>query len=1064
MTIPRLTIVPAGAGSGKTYRIQTRLAEWVVDGRVAPDRIIAVTFTEAAASELKKRIRFALVDRGRIEDALRLEESYISTIHGFCMRILTEFAFEGGISPSPRLLNDDEQRFLIRRTLPRTDKAEPVAVNLRKFGYRWDPGTKASAEDTFLKTLLMLIDRLRSLGGKGEDLRLAVSAVALLRDIYGRTGNADAMNKALCGAVGTLLKRFPRDLSLDYGGNKSAAKDFRENYRSLRRAEDPGEVASDWALWAALRKLRVKVQGGKLPPGYKECAEAVMEAAAELPRHPGPLADAELHIRALLGASQDCLKAYCEEKRKACLVDYPDMIAGAHGILTGRPDVLEILKSRVDCMVIDEFQDTNPLQFALLWKIHEAGVPALIVGDVKQSIMGFQNADPRLFEQLESRNPKACDPLTANWRASAPLMEWVNAVGTGLFKERYTALAPKADFKSSLAPLEVVDAPRYIKTTRARASWTAVRIKALLDNGKHKVWDKSAKASRRLRGEDIAVLCPTHALVEAYAEVLRALGIQTRIERGGWSASPEIQLLSHALAWLADPDDRHAALYLAVTELGSRTLEEALGILRRGEELKEPVLDLLEPLRAGAAARTVETLVSDVIGALDLYGTVAAWPDAAQARANLLRFQEEAREFGDANRQVLLAGGFFGTGIKTFLSWLAAKVEKDGGREESDAQPEPRVLDEDAVTVTTWHSSKGLEWPVVAVCGMHRKIEPRFPGISVTYEDFKDLGGILDKARIEIIPSFAAEETRAAFQAHLQPGLEEEARRLLYVALTRAREKVIVEWPSHLAEKDKAYFWTLLAGSAGMTVGNDSMEVDGRTFPCVVSTAGTTIAEAVEASEGEAVTPLSVFGRRAIDRREMPEGLTPETVTPSRLRDEPDVAAPAGLQEESYGSLLDAELDVAGAERGLVLHRFFELASGLKGRLELFERASGKKLDEKTFNCLSKATADFDRWLEDKFHPLRVLREVPLLGMDDRGSVVSGVLDLLVESAEGYWIIDHKSDIVDDRGARFGTYLPQLQAYAGLVRKAFPGKPVLGVGIHWISYGTVSLAPEGEVS
>ena len=1064
MKVPPLTIVPAGAGSGKTHRIQAQLAEWVVGGLVAPDRIVAVTFAEAAASELKKRIRFALVDRGRIEDALRLEESYISTIHGFCMRILTEFAFEGGISPSPRLLNDDEEGFLIRRTLPRTDKAEPVAVNLRKYGYRWDPVTRTSPEDVFLQTLLSLIGRLRSLGEKGGDLKLAGLAIALLRSIYGKTGNADAQNKALCGAVETLLKRFPRDLSQDYAGNKSAEKGFKEDYRNLRRAERPEEIASDWVLWAALRKLRVTVRGGKLPAGYKECAEAVMEAAAELPRHPGPLADAELHVSALLGASQDCLKAYGEAKSRASLVDYTDMIAGAHGILSNRPDVLAILKNRVDCMVIDEFQDTNPLQFSLLWKLHEAGVPALIVGDVKQSIMGFQNADPRLFEKLEEQHPKACEPLTSNWRASAPLMKWVNAVGEGLFGGKYTELTPKADFKSALAPLEVVDAPKYIRKTRDRASWTAVRIKQLLDDKKCMVWDKAAKVSRRLRGEDIALLCPTHEYVKTYAEVLRALGIRTRIARDGWSASPEVQVLAHALAYLADPDDRHAALYLSVTELGSHTLESALGILRRGEELKDPALDLLEPLRSGAAVKTVDTLVSDAIGALDLYGKVSTWPDAAQARANLLKFQEEAREFGDANRQLLLAGGYYGTGIKTFLSWLAARVENSSPQDGSDAQPEPRVLDEDAVIVTTWHSSKGLEWPVVAVCGMHRKIEPRFPDISVEYEDFKDLGDILKKARVEIIPSFVAEETKTAFQAHLQPALEKEARRLLYVALTRAREKVIVEWPSHLAGKDKAYNWTLLAESAGMRVGKDTMEVNGKTFPCIVNPAETVIAPSVEASEGEAIAPLAVFGRRAVERRGLPEGLTPEVVTPSLLRGAPDAEALKGLREESYGSPLDAELDVAGAERGLLLHRFFELAGGPGGRAELFERATGMKPGEESFRHLEKGAADFARWLEGRFKPERVLREVPLLGLDDRGSVVSGVLDLLVETAGGYWILDHKSDMVDDRAARFGTYLPQLRSYADLVRKAFPGKPVLGVGIHWISYGMVSLLPEEKGS
>jgi ATP-dependent exoDNAse (exonuclease V) beta subunit len=510
-------------------------------------------------------------------------------------------------------------------------------------------------------------------------------------------------------------------------------------------------------------------------------------------------------------------------------------------------------------------------------------------------------------------------------------------------------------------------------------------------------------------------------------------------------------------AYVADPADRHAALYLVVTELGSHTLESALGALRRGDPLEDPVLGMLEPLRSTAADKTVEDLVSDVIGALDLYGKVSTWADSAQARANLLRFQEEARQFRDANRQVLLAGGYYGTGIKTFLAWLSARAE------ENDAQPDSRVVDEDAVTLTTWHSAKGLEWPVVAVCGMHKKIEPRLPDVSVTYEDFKDLANILQKARVEIVPSFAAEETTTRFQEHLQPALEEESRRLLYVALTRAREKVILEWPSHLAGKDKAYYWTLLTGTADMAVGDKGMRVKRDNFPCIVSTAGTDVAPELEESGGEPVASLSEFGRRAIGYRPLPKDLTPETITPSSLHGEPGVKAMDGLIEEKYGEPLDVDLGLAGADRGLLLHKCFEILGGQATRLDLLERATGVKLDGKATTRLGKAVTDFDRWLAKHFEPQQVTREIQLLGMDGRGSVVSGILDLLVETAGGYWVLDHKSDATDDRGARFEMYLPQLRCYADLVRNACPAKPVLGVGIHWISYGVVNLLPEWRV-
>jgi len=153
-------------------------------------------------------------------------------------------------------------------------------------------------------------------------------------------------------------------------------------------------------------------------------------------------------------------------------------------------------------------------------------------------------------------------------------------------------------------------------------------------------------------------------------------------------------------------------------------------------------------------------------------------------------------------------------------------------------------------------------------------------------------------------------------------------------------------------------------------------------------------------------------------------------------------------------------LDLAGIDRGLLLHKTFEVLGGWPDRVDLLERATGVLLDKKLLSLLGGAVADFERWLKGRFQPLSIRRELPLLGMDRQGSVVSGVLDLLVETAEGYWVLDYKSDVTEDRAARFALYLPQLRCYADLIRKAFPGKPVLGIGIHWISYGEVNLLPE----
>ena len=150
-----------------------------------------------------------------------------------------------------------------------------------------------------------------------------------------------------------------------------------------------------------------------------------------------------MHISALIAAGQDVLVHYAEAKRKAGLVDYGDMIALAAEMLRSRPDVLSTLVERINCLVVDEFQDTNPLQFALLWQLKEAGVPTVTVGDLKQAIMGFQGADPRLFDALIQQNQDVSKPLTSNWRSQPDLMHFINAIGPGLFGENYVPLTPQ---------------------------------------------------------------------------------------------------------------------------------------------------------------------------------------------------------------------------------------------------------------------------------------------------------------------------------------------------------------------------------------------------------------------------------------------------------------------------------------------------------------------------------------------------------------------------------------------------------------------------------------------
>jgi ATP-dependent exoDNAse (exonuclease V) beta subunit len=1052
MTLPSLTVIPAGAGSGKTYTIQQQLGDWVRDGLVAPERIVAVTFTEAAAAELRERISAKLLAMGRAEDALRLDQAYISTIHGFGLRVLTEFAFEAGSSPQPRLLNEDEKNALIRLALSRTDKADEIMSNLAAYGYTYDFVTKKSAEDSFRDNLLHIVDLLRSLGWQVYTDVYATQAAAWISERYGPTADGDALSHALRQSVEALLEAYPESLDREFGTSAAATKAFFNDFQNLNRALDGDALDRDWKLWKGLRELRQSKRGTELPEMYDTLSSAVMAAANELPRHPGPLAHANAHVQALLSAGQEVLVHYAEAKHEAGLVDYSDMIAMAGQLLRSRPDVLQTLVQRVDCLVVDEFQDTNPLQFALLWQLKEAGVPTIVVGDLKQAIMGFQGADPRLFEALIGQHPEASQPLTRNWRSQPRLMDFVNALGPGLFREDYVALDPQSEH-SLLAPLDVMSFPKKARKGQhaIRAVAVGERLKALLDDSDQQIVDRRTKKLRRLRGGDIAVLCPTNPMLATYAEVLRAQGLRVRLQADGWFSSRPMQIAWHALAYLANPADRHAALYLAVTELGSLSLQDALAQLMDQGRIDEPLLARLDELAEGVTERTVYALVADMIRALGLFDVVALWSDGEQARANLLRLLAEAGEFMDANREALANGGFHGSGIQTFLAWMATRVEEKDG----DKQPDPRVLDENAIVLTTWHGSKGREWPVVAVCGLDRDIKARLPNVELGYSTFDELSRLLEHARIEYAPEFAATETNDRFLAELQNAEEIGARRLLYVALTRARDKMVLEWPGYLAQgkTPKTTYWSILAEDCDLTLDEENIRAGEQEFPCAVIEGPAEFPDDIDIEAVPENSELPVMGRRAIQAGVVAETLTPDSRAPSTTEVVADAQARAGLIVERYGAGLEVDVGLTGMGFGTFIHRCFEVLGSKPDLKERIPQITGVEIDPDELEKITFAVGQFESWLADHLDGTSVLREQPILALDEQGTVVSGTADLIVETTEGIWVIDHKSDQVDDTALAFEGYRAQLESYAAALSKE--GKTVLGIAINWARRGEV---------
>ncbi len=1033
-----LKIVPAGAGSGKTYRIETTLSKWLKDGAIKADRILAVTFTEAAANDMKLRIRSRLLQDGHTEDALALDRAYVGTIHALGQRILTEHTFAAGNAPTSRLLDETERDLLIREQIAKSSALRPVAENLGRFGYQF--GNAGSAEDQFRSTVLSLINILSGLGARATDAGLIDDLVQDLRNDYGKPADDKALHAALKSAVQNMISTFPKDVSENITA-KGPRASLRGDHKLIQRAATTEILLTDWSAWQKLRSLFVSNRNSKTPDKYDDLAEKIMTAADGIEQHPGPLNDAITHITALVHGAQEILAAYEAEKRARGLIDYADMIARTEAVLRENPDTLSAVLDEVDCVVIDEFQDTNPVQFALLWRLAQNASKALIVGDRKQAIMGFQGADPRLSAALDAQNGDVLKPLDRNWRSVPAIMHFVNALGQGLFGKSYDLLTPQVAPATGPA-LSVLNLEgkldhkfqciaEYIDETLASDRQIRQGF-----NGPH----------RGIEPSDIAVLVYTKSHAQKMADALRAYGLPVRLPESGWYDSLAIDLARAALAYAANPSDKFSAINLGTRGPDRLDLALAFHGVKDGTIDSAQVLQRLKTLSPSLVDLPVADALQRVLTASGLWDWAKKLPNSDQASADLKRMILEAQAFDSAPTGLREAAGFYGASIDVFLGWLCDLV----GRRD-DIHPDPSGWTTPGIEISTWHSSKGREWPITIVAGWDKDIRDRPHTIRAEFSDFDDLNNVLARAKLGWHAPFAASGQKEKQALKQQEADEEAAARAIYVALTRARETLVLALPkAPTAEKDRpATMYDLLIERTGFAQQAGKISLGDQSFKAQVRTYAKDYQLDPTAEEQAAQTQS--FG--LLDTRFQHTSQTLWRTSPSTL-DTPKSAPPIAEHFEYAEALLEPKGSMTAAERGTACHLAFRV---------MFERPEDKTrlvaaspLSETEINSIETQAATLRKYLSDlgysQFH-----LELPLQQQNDNGAEMNAIIDLLAVGKHGIAIMDHKTGTCSDLQNGLARYWPQLSAYQDLVAKQWPDKPVTHIAINWMDEGKISL-------
>ena len=742
-----LVFVSAGAGTGKTRVLVERFARAVCDEGVDVESILVITYTEKAAGELRSRIRAGLVERGRPDLARALDGAWISTIHGFCHRLLRSHPFPAGVDPRFRVLDESQGRVL---------RGEAFEAALTAF----------CAND--------------------DQARLRLLAV------YG----ADGLRRMLTGVYET-LRSAGRELVLELGDVpelETRVQELREAARCL--AEDSGgsETQLDTAaqmlvlLEADTRAERLCDLGDLLARGeraatYEEARRAVEQAALdEL-----AAADREL-LQELLTAFA---AAYQEAKDRESALDFEDLQLRARDLLRDDDAIRAREQLRFSAIMVDEFQDTNRLQCELIDLIAGHGAERFFVGDEFQSIYGFRHADVQVFRERRADAADGVLPLTMNYRSRPEVLAVVNHLFGGDFGDEFQPLTASGEFPDPVfgPPVELLvtdkasyaDSPVHWRRGEARA--IARRIRELIDAG-----DATPA--------EIVLLFAAGTDAEWYEEELRALGIATYrgTGRGYFGQQQVVDLLSYLRLLRNRYDDEALVSVLASPLVG--VSNDALVLLRRAAP-KRPLFVALERelpatlperdvqllrafrqrydrLTAASSRLSLERLCERVVAEHDYDLAVLAQWDGRRRYANLRKLARLARSYEELR----------GPDVEGFVRFVRDQ-EAVGARElEAVAEEEGG----DAVRLLTIHAAKGLEFKVVVVADAGRDRAPPASDEILALSDGRFGFRVADPVTSERRGAYAYEEVKEARKAEERA----ERLRLYYVAMTRAIDRLIV--------------------------------------------------------------------------------------------------------------------------------------------------------------------------------------------------------------------------------------------------------------------------------
>ena len=791
-------LLSANAGSGKTTVLVERLVAAVLQDGIAPAQLLAITFTDKAAGELRSRVRARLAAAGERVAARDVERAQISTIHGFCSGVLRAHAVTAGLDPGFTVLATSTTRALRQRAFdaaladlladvdgaPRADALDLAAA--------WGP-------DRLREAILDVHDALRSQGQTAPRLPPCAprsTVAAALEALRRRAGAfAEELTEARTGqsSIDTARAALSRCFVLLGNGNGDGVGGGDGGDGEGRAAEPSREAL------AALRFRR------SVPELRTDVCTAFFDAVAGVGE---ALDDREAcAAHALLDETLAAFAAaYAAGKRALFGLDYDDLELFTRDLLRDEPAVAAGYAERFARIMVDEFQDTNRLQLELIGHLDRGNV--FLVGDELQSIYGFRHADVSLFRERRAAHAAGghARVLAANWRAQPELLETINGAWGAAVHPGYVPLVAGRPGEPAAGPrtelLITSDAwddpeldqrlagelargmPAGMKASKlAEARAVARRVRALVDAGD-------------CVESDVVVLVRAAGDLHVFERALEREGFATLAGggRGYWLRQP-VQDLTSYLGALVNPRDERAlfgVLASPLCGLSSDGLAHVAAVAREasgGAWRAVRSVVLAQRLSAADAAALEAFLVRFAVErtAAPRYGLDELVERAVLQSGydlHVLRLPGGRRRLANVHKLLRLAAEYeaaHGRDVRGFIDHATAEVESDAREAEAPVE----LSGAPAVRLMTIHAAKGLEFGVVIVCDLGRKGRAEAGDLLVD-------GDRVGLRLVRLGSKASGALAHAELVARANQAAAEEERRILHVAFTRAEERLIL--------------------------------------------------------------------------------------------------------------------------------------------------------------------------------------------------------------------------------------------------------------------------------